>query len=143
MLLLGPNGTENILSPPCLWYARFLECRFGIAWPRLIRPALKGVQDLTNEPQQGEIAIAYRFLAVAAKSLQPLEGEGLPLAMVDIVDQLFNGQLIKEQKIRIQENNEQRIDEERDGEQGDGERAIPNQLVFSAIGWLSKLNPTS
>lgn len=139
LLLLGTNGAENGLPPPCLWYAKFLECRFGIAWPRLIRPALRGVQDFTNEPQAGEIGLAYNFLAVAAKSLQPREGDALPLAMVDIVDQLFNGRFIKEQRARSQDDQDNRIVEERDGEQSDGERAIPNQLVFAAIGWLSKL----
>ena len=97
-----------------VWYAKFLESRYRGAWTTVIREALRDLWDFSNEPRPDEIGVVYRFMSIVAESLLGIRG----LAMVDIVDQVANLRLLKDQR--------------------DGERAVPNQLVFAAVGWLSK-----
>jgi len=96
------------------WYAKFLECRFRGAWTTSIREALRHVGNFTNEPLPDEIGVVYGFMSIVAKSLL----ESRHLSMIDIVDEAYNLRLLKDQI--------------------DGRREIPNQLVFAAVGWLSK-----
>jgi hypothetical protein len=119
---LSPIEEAERLSAPCVvWYGKFLECRFKGAWTTVTREALRSLSPTFNEPRPGEIGVVYNFMSVAAKLL--LEDGHRGLAMVDIVDQADNLHLFKDQK--------------------DAQRATPNQLVFAAIGWLSKLAESS
>jgi hypothetical protein len=80
----------------------------------MTREALRNLWNLSNEPRPDETSVVYRFMSAVAKSLLEVRG----LAMVEIVDEVANLHLLKDQN--------------------DEERAIPNQLVFAAVGWLSK-----
>jgi hypothetical protein len=126
-IILGPDSsslpvteTERLSAPCVLWYAKFLEGRFRGSWTTLLRPALVGLNDMSNDPLPDEIGVVYRFMSVVAELLLATKG----LEMVGIVDEL-------DIKLRLFK------------PQPDGERPIPNQLVFAAIGWLSRSNPTS
>jgi len=87
---------------------------FSRHW-HLLRSTLKGLDDKSTVPQRGDLTIVYGFIITVAKLLKTKEN----LALVDIVDELDNGDILKPQ-----------LDEE---------RAIPNQIVFAALGWLSML----
>jgi hypothetical protein len=113
------NEAERLSSPCVVWYAKFLECRYRGAWTTVTREALRNLGDGSNEPQPDEIGVVYRFMSVVAKSLLEIRN----LSMSDIVDQAHSLRLLKDQR--------------------DTERAVPNQLVFAAVGWLSKSNTPS
>jgi hypothetical protein len=110
------TGDESKPEQHIVWYAKFLECRFRGSWITVTREALRNLSPTSIGPQPGEIGTVYNFLSVVAKML--LEDRRNGLAMIDVVDEADNLQLFKDQR--------------------DVERAIPNQLVFAAVGWLSK-----
>ena len=64
-------------------------------------------------PASGDLVIVYSFVIEVAKLLKTIRN----LALVEIVDELDNQNMLKPQM--------------------DEERAIPNQIVFAALGWLS------
>jgi len=99
-----------------IWYSKFLEARFKRSWTAVTREALKYLGPTFNEPQPDEIGRVYNYMSVVAKLL--LEKGRRELALVDITDEADNLHLIKDQR--------------------DGGRAIPDQLAFAAVGWLSK-----
>jgi hypothetical protein len=107
---------DRILAACVVWYGKFLECRFRGAWTTVTREALKNLDHRCNVPQPGEIGTVYGFMSVVAKLLLEVGHRGL--AISDISDRASNLRLFKDQK--------------------DAERAIPNQLVFAAVGWLSE-----
>jgi hypothetical protein len=112
-LMVGDQVLKGSLSDSCAWFTEFLEGRYRIQWQPLCR-ALKGLPDQSAEPQRGEFAVAYKFVVAVAELLKTKRD----LALVEIVDHLDNGGFLKPQL--------------------DDQRAIPNQIVFAAIGWLSK-----
>jgi len=83
----------------------------------VIREALRNLSPRFNEPQPGEIGTVYNFMSVVAKFL--LEDDRKGLAISEISDEADNSRMFKEDKTDV-------------------ERKIPNQLVFAAVGWLSK-----
>ena len=107
---------DRILAACVVWYGKFLECRFRGAWTTVTREALRNLDPRCNVPQPGEIGTVYGFMSVVARLLLEVGHRGL--AISDISDQAANIRLFKDQK--------------------DAERAIPNQLVFAAVGWLSE-----
>ena len=110
---LSPAEAKSL--PACVaWYGKYLECRFNSAWTTLVKQTLEGVSNSRIAARPKDINLIYNFISIVAKLLLEVKG----LAMVEIVDELANLHLLKDQK--------------------DGERAIPNQLVFAAVGWLSK-----
>jgi hypothetical protein len=80
------------------------------------RQALEQLPPNINEPQDGDIGTVYNFMSLVAKML--LEKGRKMLAISEIVDHADNLRLFKIQR--------------------DRQRAIPNQLAFQAVGWLSK-----
>ncbi len=117
---LPPEEEAERPSAACVaWFAKFLECRFRASWTTVMREALRDLWDLSNAPRPDEIGKVYSFMSVVAKSLFEVRG----LAMVQIVDAVGNLGLLKDLR--------------------DPERAIPNQLVFAAVGWLSESTNTS
>lgn len=121
-VLLGQDEADSLVKPCVEWYGRFLESRFRGAWPRIVREALRNLNKQYNEPQPGEIGVVYRLMSEVAEQLLRWDRrrEGGELSMVGIVDKLDNLHLL---------------------ERTDEERAIQNQLVFAAVGWLSELAP--
>lgn len=112
-LIVANTFTEKgSLKPCCQWYERYLQSKFKTHWHKLA-PALVGLEDNSMAPASGDLVIVYKFVITVAKMLQSRKD----VALVDIVDELDNDNKLKPQ-----------LDEE---------RAIPNQLVFAAIGWLS------
>jgi hypothetical protein len=114
---LSPKEEAERLSASCVvWYSKFLECRFKGAWTTVTRDALENLSPTVNVPQLGEIGTAYNFMSVVARLLLKNGYKGL--AISEIVDAADNLKLFKDQK--------------------DEERLNPTQLVFAAVGWLSK-----
>ncbi|KAI9785982.1 MAG: hypothetical protein M1839_008248 [Geoglossum umbratile] len=114
-LIVGDDQEiKRSLGDSCNWYTRYLELNFRHHW-HLLRPALKGLNNESHQPQTGELVVVYDFIITVARLFKTKEN----LALVDIVDELDNQDLLKPQ-----------LDEE---------RAIPNQIVFAALGWLSML----
>jgi hypothetical protein len=87
--------------------------RFKETW-HLLAPSLVGLADNSSQPRPGELVIVYSFVLAVALLFSTKKN----IALVEIVDELDNNNLFKPQM--------------------DGERAKPNQIVFAAIGWLSK-----
>jgi len=98
-----------------LWYARYLEHKAVSAWVSLIQPAIVGIQSTVSARSPAEQAIVYRVLGIVAEGSMQKQKD---LSLSDILDKLDSARLLKIQP--------------------DGERDIATQLVFSAVGWLSK-----
>jgi hypothetical protein len=110
--LVGEQIVKGSLINSCLWYGRYLQSKFHCHW-RLLAPALVGLEDNSTKPVSGDFIIVYTFVMEVAKLLKTRRN----LALVEIVDELDNQQLLKSQM--------------------DEERAILNQVVFATLGWLS------
>lgn len=107
-------GPQFNIPPEYMWYANFLECRFKISWTNLIQPSLVGIHSTVTAPFPRELAIAYRLLFIVAQKLM----DESAIALTDILDELHKAKLLQIQS--------------------DGTRDVPAQLVFAAVGWLSK-----
>jgi hypothetical protein len=87
--------------------------RFKETW-HLLAPSLVGLGDSSPEPRPGDLVTVYNFVLAVALLLSVKKN----IALVEFVDELDNNNLLKPQL--------------------DNERAKPNQIVFAAVGWLSK-----
>ncbi|KAI9767663.1 MAG: hypothetical protein M1840_005534 [Geoglossum simile] len=115
LLIVGDDQPiKHSLRDAANWYTSFLESNFRHHW-RLLRSTLHGLDDESTQPKSGDLGIIYGFIIMVARLLKAKEN----IALVDIVDELDNNGLLKQQ-----------LDEE---------RAIPNQIVFAALGWLTML----
>ena len=95
-----------------VWYSRYLQSRFIEHWHALVK-ALVGLDDETEVPRPNDLIVVFDFVLRVAEVLKTRKS----CALTDIVDALDNDDVLKDQ-----------LDEE---------RAIPNQIVFAAVGWLS------
>jgi hypothetical protein len=111
-IIVGGQIIKGSLVNSCLWYGRYLQSKFHHHW-HLLAPALVGLEDNSTTPAPGDLVIVYSFVTEVAKLLQTRRN----LALVEIVDELDNQQMLKPQM--------------------DEERAILNQIVFATLGWLS------
>ena len=111
-MIADESAHKGSLKLCCQWYERYLQSKFKTHWHKLA-PALVGLEDNSTGPSSGDLVIVYDFVIAVAKMLQSRKN----IALVEIVDELDNESKLKPQ-----------LDEE---------RAIPNQLVFATIGWLS------
>ncbi|KAI9861544.1 MAG: hypothetical protein M1813_005154 [Trichoglossum hirsutum] len=114
LLIVGDQLVKGSLATSCTWYAEFLELKFRHHW-HLLRSALKGLNDESIQPQTRDLVVVYDFVIAVAQLLKTKKD----LALVEIVDELDNRDFLKQQL--------------------DDERAIPNQIVFATLGWLSML----
>lgn len=113
-IIVGDEARKGTLATACSWYCRFLQSKFRSHW-HLLAPSLVGLYDASTTPTPGDLVVVYNFVITVAQLLKTRQ----QLALVDIVDELDNENLLKPQ-----------LDEE---------RAMPNQIVFAAVGWLSML----
>jgi hypothetical protein len=113
VLITGDQMIKGSLADSCLWYSRYLRSKFHSHW-HLLAPALVGLEDNSTAPASGDLVVVYEFVLAVAKLFKSKKD----LALVEIVDELENRGLLKQQL--------------------DDERAIHNQIVFAALGWLSK-----
>jgi hypothetical protein len=111
-ILVGDQMIKGSLVGSCLWYGRYLQSKFYHHW-HLLAPALVGLEDNSVTPASGDLVKVYSFVIEVAKLLKTRRN----LALVEIVDELDNQNMLKPQM--------------------DEERAIPNQIVFATLGWLS------
>ena len=111
-ILVGDQMIKGSLVDSCLWYGRYLQSKFHHHW-HLLAPALVGLEDNSTTPASGDLVVVYSFVIKVAKLLKTRRN----LALVEIVDELDNQNMLKPQM--------------------DEERAIPNQIVFATLGWLS------
>jgi hypothetical protein len=111
-LIVADQPIKGSLQSCSQWYERYLQSKFNTHWHQLA-PVLVGLEDNTATPRSGDLVVVYNFVIAVAKLLQTRKD----VALVDIVDELDNENKLKPQ-----------LDEE---------RAIPNQIVFATIGWLS------
>jgi hypothetical protein len=111
--IVGDDIPKGSLRAACSWYSRHLQMKFKETWHSVV-PSLVGLEDESSEPRPGDLVIVYKFVLAVAELLSTRPH----IAMVEIVDELDNNDLLKPQ-----------LDEE---------RAKPNQIVFAAVGWLSK-----
>jgi hypothetical protein len=111
-ILVGDQMIKGSLADSCLWYRRYLQSKFYRHW-HLLGPALVGLEDNSTAPASGDLVHVYSFVIEVAKLLKTRRN----LALVEIVDELDNKNMLKPQM--------------------DEERAIPNQIVFATLGWLS------
>jgi len=116
--IVGDNIIKGSLATACVWYSRFLRYKFNSHW-YLLAPALVGIDDESTAPKTGDLIVVYNFVMTVARLLKTQSS----LALAEIVDELDNELQLKQQL--------------------DGERAIPNQLVFAAMGWLSQSHSPS
>jgi len=96
------------------WYIRYLECKIKKAWIPLFRRVLLNVRQYSDVPNGDDIATAFDFFTAVVLAFGRKD-----LALVEIVDEVYNKGLLKE------------------SEDEDDERSAANQLVFAAIGWIS------
>ena len=101
------------MAAACQWYVGFLEVKFDEVWTTLLRNTLVGLSTDSPYPQGPDKEVIYRFLTSVARLLEQKK----ELALSDFVDDLDNDELLKE---------------------SDEDRSCPKQLIFAAIGWLSK-----
>jgi hypothetical protein len=113
--IVGDDLQKGSLQKACQWYSRHLQMRFKETW-HLLAPSLEGLADDSSEPRPGDLVIVYNFVLAVALLLSVKKN----IALVEFVDELDNNNLLKPQL--------------------DDERAKPNQIVFAAVGWLSKLH---
>ncbi|KAL2061195.1 hypothetical protein VTL71DRAFT_7468 [Oculimacula yallundae] len=95
------------------WYLNFLYARIREAWVPLFRPVLKDINLALYSPLESDLALAMRFLTSVTIELKRSE-----LALIDIVDTLYNQDILKFT---------------------DDEHSHANRLVFAAIGWITLL----
>jgi len=110
--IVGDEIVKGSLGAACAWYSRHLQLKFLQTW-HLLAPSLVGLEDESTEPRPGDLVIVYKFVLAIAEILSTKSH----VALVEFVDQLSNENLLKPQ-----------LDEE---------RAMPNQIVFAAVGWLT------
>ena len=110
--LVGNQLIKGTLADCCLWYTRYLQSKIYHHW-HLFSPALVGLEDNSTAPRPGDLVIVFKFINIVVKLVKTRKD----LALVEIVDELDNENLLKPQM--------------------DEERAIPNQAVFTVLGWLS------
>lgn len=110
--IVGDEIVKGSLGMACTWYSRHLQLKFLQTW-HLLAPSLVGLENDSTEPRPGDLVIAYNFVLKVAEILSTRP----KVALVEFVDELNNENLLKPQ-----------LDEE---------RAMPNQIVFAAVGWLS------
>ena len=111
--IVGDDLRKGSLQRACQWYSRHLQMRFRMIW-HLLAPSLQGLVDDSTEPRPGDLVIVYNFVLEVALLLSKKKN----IALVEFVDELDNNGMLKAQM--------------------DDERAKPNQIVFAALGWLSK-----
>jgi len=95
------------------WYMNFLEAKIREAWVPLFQPVMRDIHPFADTPCDQDISVAFRFFAAI---VQEFRSESL--ALVDIVDVLYNKPFLKET---------------------DENRSHAHQLVFAAFGWTSTL----
>jgi hypothetical protein len=110
---VGDEIVKGSLGTACAWYSRHLQWKFLQTW-HLLAPSLVGLDDESTKPKPGDLVIVYNFVLKVAEILSAKP----KVALVEFVDELDNENLLKPQ-----------LDEE---------RAMPNQIVFATVGWLSK-----
>lgn len=116
--LTGEQMIKGSMISSCLWYTRYLQSKFRSQWHLLVS-ALVGLEHNSPKPAPGDFIVVYSFMKEVAKLLKNRRN----LALVEVVDELDNQRLLKPQM--------------------DTERAVLNQVVFAALGWLSMYRPTS
>jgi hypothetical protein len=94
------------------WYVRYLECKINDTWATLFQPVLVDINNTSVHPSDKDMGIVFEFLT----AIVVLFRERKELALVDIVDKLYNAALLKDT---------------------DDDRSTATQLVFAIIGWIS------
>jgi hypothetical protein len=94
------------------WYFDFLERKINEAWAPLLSSILQNAIPSSSAPNDKNLTVAIQALTTIVLELR--RGD---LAMVEIVDGLYNQSLLKE------------TDENRSG---------ASHMVFVALGWISK-----
>jgi hypothetical protein len=110
--LVGEQPIKGSLVACNLWYAHYLRSKFNHHW-HLLTTALVGLNDHSTAPRPGDLVVVYKYVILVATLFKTRKD----LALVEIVDELDNEGLLKPQM--------------------DEERAVPNQIVFATLGWLS------
>ncbi len=103
---------EPVQSMACSWYLSFLQSRIRESWVPLFLPILVDINEASYSPVETDFAAAMRVLTVIVTELQQQNS-----ALVEIVNALYIQNLLKEIDI---------------------DRSHASQLVFAAIGWISK-----
>jgi hypothetical protein len=93
------------------WYMNFLECKIIEAWKTLFCRVLRDIDPFPGIPGAKALSIAFQILETIV-----LELTREHLALTDIVDKLYNKQILV---------------------YTDSERSHANQLLFASIGWIS------
>jgi len=110
----GPKSDGHGLTMAYKWYIEYLESKIREAWIPLFRRVLLNIRQYSDVPNGHDIATAFEFFTAVVLAFGRKD-----LALVEIVDEVYNKGLLK------------------DSEDEDDERSAANQLVFAAIGWIS------
>jgi hypothetical protein len=108
----GSIRRSDTLNYAWKWYLLFLERKIRVAWVPLFRPILQNINEYAYAPCDDDMAMGMRVLTAIALDLRRSE-----IALVEIVDGLYNQDLLKETDV---------------------ERSVACQMVFVALGWISK-----
>jgi hypothetical protein len=107
------ESRSHTLTKSCNWYTAYLEFKITDAWKTLFRPILQNIKSTSTSPCDHDISIAFQFLTAVVLELERRE-----LALVNIVDQMYNKELLVDLPTET-------------------DRSRANQLVFAALGWIS------
>jgi hypothetical protein len=110
----GKDSHSSALTLSYNWYAAFLVFKVKEAWSTLLSPVLAKVNTAVTKPCDHDISIAFSFLTAIVLQLDRKE-----LALVEIVDEMYNQELLRFT---------------------DDDRSRANQLVFAALGWISMMS---
>jgi hypothetical protein len=108
----GSIRRSDTLNSAWKWYFHFLECKIKEAWAPLFHPILKNIDGYVYTPRDDDMAIGMQVLTAIVLNLQQSD-----LSLIEIVDGLYNRYLLKEVDV---------------------DRSTACQMVFAALGWISK-----
>ncbi|KAE8450803.1 hypothetical protein EG329_005716 [Mollisiaceae sp. DMI_Dod_QoI] len=110
-----PCAEQPEIHDACTWYIESLERKIAESWVTLFRPVLKDTDPVGERPRRQDLASAFEIMTIIVAEL-----ERENLALIELVDRLYNEDLLEET---------------------DEERSCANQMVFAMFGWISGLYP--
>ena len=110
--LTGERFRPPTLEVACQWYTLFLESKIRESWVPLFQPVLINAHLASDTPSNKDLSWAFKMLTTMLAVLEKDD-----LALIEVVDELYNVKILEE---------------------ADPDRSQASQLIFAALGWISK-----
>lgn len=110
--LTGERFRPPTLEVACQWYTSFLESKIRESWVPLFQPVLINAHLASDTPSNKDLSWAFKMLTTMLAVLEKDD-----LALIEVVDELYNVKILEE---------------------ADPDRSQASQLIFAALGWISK-----